>query len=53
MPFVNAWSADDNFVAPQTSSRLDGSQEIALEGLGHLSFVFSGRVLKILLQELS
>ena len=53
VPFVNVWSADDNFVAPQTSSRLDGSQEIALEGLGHLSFVFSGRVLKILLQELS
>jgi len=53
VPFVNVWSADDNFIAPQTSSRLDGSQEIALEGLGHLSFVFSGRVLKILLQELS
>jgi triacylglycerol lipase len=53
VPFINVWSAHDNFVAPQTSSRLEGSQEIALAGLGHLSFGFSGRVLKILLQELS
>ncbi len=52
VPFVNVWSADDNFVAPQTSSRIDGSQEITLAGLGHLSFAFSGRVLKILLREL-
>ncbi len=51
-PFVNIWSAHDNFVAPQTSSRMEGCQEIVLDGLGHLSFVFSPRVLKILLQEL-
>ncbi len=50
--FVNVWSMHDNFVVPQTSSCLEGSQEIVLPRLGHLSFVFSGRVLKILLREL-
>ncbi len=53
IPFVNVWSTHDNFVAPQISSRLEGAQEIVLSGLGHLSFVFSERVLKILLEELS
>ena len=53
VPFVNVRSADDNFIAPQTSSHLGGAQEIALAGLGHLSFVFSRRILKLLLQELS
>jgi len=53
VPFVNVWSMHDNFVAPQTSSRLEGAQEIVLSGLGHLSFVFSERVLTILLKELS
>ncbi len=53
IPFVNVWSTHDNFVAPQISSRLEGAQENVLGGLGHLSFVFSERVLKILLKELS
>jgi triacylglycerol lipase len=52
IPFVNVWSSLDNFVTPQASSRLEGAQEIVLTGLGHLSFVFSGRVFAILLKEL-
>ena len=52
VPFVNIWSASDNFVAPQKSSRMEGCQEVALEGLGHLSFAFSKRALKLLLDEL-
>ena len=52
-PFVNVWSAHDNFVAPQASSRIEGCQEIVLEDLGHLSFAFSPRLLKILLREVA
>ena len=53
VPFVNVWSPHDNFVAPQASSRVEGCQEIVLEDLGHLSFVFSSRLLKILLREIA
>ena len=53
VPFVNVWSAHDNFVAPQASSHIEGCQEIALEGLGHLSFAFSPRILNMLLRELA
>lgn len=53
IPALTVWSAHDNFVAPQTSSRLEGAREITLGGLGHLSFVFSPRIVEILLQELS
>ncbi len=52
IPFVNVWSTHDNFVTPQASSRMEGAREIVLGGLGHLSFVFSERVLTILLKEL-
>jgi triacylglycerol esterase/lipase EstA (alpha/beta hydrolase family) len=52
-PFINVWSAHDNFVAPQASSRMEGCEEIVLENLGHLSFAFSPRVLKILLREVA
>jgi triacylglycerol lipase len=53
VPFVNVWSRHDNFVAPQVSGRMEGGREIVLDGLGHLSFAFSGRVLKLLLGELA
>jgi|SRR5208337_1176696 len=53
VPSVTIWTAQDNFVSPQTSSRLSGAQDIALAGMGHLSFVFSRRVLDIVLKELS
>jgi triacylglycerol lipase len=53
VPFVNVWSAHDNFVAPQTSSYIEGCQEIMEVGLGHLSFAFSVRVEKLLLRELA
>ncbi|MGO9459968.1 MAG: esterase/lipase family protein [Rhodomicrobium sp.] len=52
VPIVTVWSAHDNFVAPQVSGRLEGASEIVLPRLGHLSFVFSRRVLSILLREL-
>jgi triacylglycerol lipase len=52
VPFLNVWSAGDNFVAPQASARMEASQDVPFEGLGHLSIVFSWRVLKLVLSEL-
>jgi triacylglycerol lipase len=52
VPVVTVWSAQDNFIAPQTSSRLCDAQEIVLAGMGHLTFMFSRRVLDIVLKEL-
>jgi triacylglycerol lipase len=51
-PAVTVWTAQDNFIAPQTSSRLSGAQEIVLSGMGHLTFMFSPHVLDIVLKEL-
>ncbi len=53
VPVVTVWTAQDNFIAPQTSSRLSGAKEIVLTGMGHLSFMFSRRVLDIVLGELN
>jgi triacylglycerol lipase len=52
VPVVTVWTAQDNFIAPQTSSRLSGAKEIVLSGMGHLTFMFSPRVLDIVLKEL-
>ena len=52
VPVVTVWTAQDNFIAPQTSSRLSGAQDIILTGMGHLSLMFSPRVLDIVLKEL-
>ncbi len=52
VPTVTIWTAEDNFIAPQTSSRLSGAREVALTGMGHLTFMFSRRVLDIVLNEL-
>jgi triacylglycerol lipase len=51
-PAVTIWTAQDNFIAPQTSSRLTGAQDIILTGKGHLTLVFSRCVLDIVLKEL-
>ncbi len=52
VPTVTIWTAQDNFIAPQTSSCLSGAREIVLTGMGHLTFMFSRRVLDLLLKEL-
>lgn len=41
---VSMYSHDDNFVAPQSSGRLDGAHNIALSGIGHISLPMSGAV---------
>ena len=52
VPVVTVWTAQDNFIAPQTSSRLLGAQEFVLTGMGHLTLMFSPRVLDIVLKAL-
>ncbi|MDJ0943291.1 MAG: alpha/beta fold hydrolase [Kiloniellales bacterium] len=51
VPALSVWSVRDNYVMPQDSSRLAGAREIALPSLGHLSMLFSPKVLEILLEE--
>jgi triacylglycerol lipase len=52
VPVVTVWTAQDNFIAPQTSSRLSGAQEIVLSAMGHLTLLFSRRVFDIVVDEL-
>jgi predicted alpha/beta hydrolase family esterase len=52
VPVMTVWTAQDNFIAPQTSSRLSGAQEFVLSGMGHLTLMFSPRVLDIVLKTL-
>ena len=52
VPTTSVWSARDNLVVPQDSSRLAGANEIVLPALGHLSMAFSPKILAILLREL-
>ncbi len=51
VPALSVWSARDNYVMPQDSSRLEGAREIILPTLGHLSMLFSPKILRILLDE--
>jgi triacylglycerol lipase len=52
VPAVTVWTAQDNYISPQTSSRLSGARDIMLSGTGHLTFMFSPRILEILVKEL-
>jgi triacylglycerol lipase len=51
-PTVSIWAAQDNFIAPQTSSRLAGAGDIMLSGAGHLTFLFSEPVADLVVAEL-
>jgi triacylglycerol lipase len=53
VPTLSIWSATDNFIAPQDSSRLAGAREQIVPALGHLAMLLSPLVLEILLGELA
>ena len=53
VPTLSVWSAVDNFIAPQDSSRLAGARESIVPALGHLAMLLSPLVLDILLKELA
>ena len=50
---VSLWSWHDSMVAPQTSARLDGAENIALPGIGHNALVRDRRVFELVAAELS
>ena len=41
IPWLAIWSTHDNIVAPATSARLEGADELRLEGIGHLAMLDS------------
>ena len=50
---VSLWSWHDSMVAPQTSSRLAGAENIELSGIGHNALLGDRRVFALVADELS
>lgn len=53
VPTLSIWSAGDQIVAPQDSSRLDGAAEIVLPSMGHMTMVSSAAVVELVAAELA
>ena len=53
VPTLCVWSRADNFVAPQINGRIEGASEKMIPALGHMTELFSSRVLDILVSELA
>jgi triacylglycerol lipase len=53
VPALSIWSAADNFISPQDSSRLAGARERMVPALGHLAMLFSPVILAMLIDELA
>ena len=49
---VSIWSRHDNVVAPRESARLEGAENIALEGIGHVALVFSSTTQRLVLEKI-
>jgi pimeloyl-ACP methyl ester carboxylesterase len=47
VPTTSVFSYHDNFVAPQISSELAGATNVPLAGMGHMTLVFSPRVVAL------
>jgi triacylglycerol esterase/lipase EstA (alpha/beta hydrolase family) len=52
VPFTSIYSAHDNLVAPQETSRLPWARNIVVAGRGHIDILAAGEVLAIVLAEL-
>lgn len=51
--FVSLWSWHDSMVAPQTSSRLAGTVNVELDGIGHNALLGDARVFECVARELA
>jgi triacylglycerol esterase/lipase EstA (alpha/beta hydrolase family) len=51
--FVNLWSWHDSMVAPQTSARLAGAENIEVTGIGHNALLGDGRIFDLVTAELA
>ncbi len=49
---VSIWSDFDNMIIPSDNAVLDGAKNIKIENLGHVAFLFSPRVYKIIKENL-
>lgn len=52
LPVTAIYSVHDNFVVPQAAQRLDGAENVALKGVGHLQLLFSREVSQKVLERL-
>lgn len=52
VPVTTIWSAGDEIIAPQDSSRLPGAREIVLPAMGHLAMAFSRTMAELVAAEL-
>jgi triacylglycerol lipase len=53
VPTVCVWSLDDNIISPRRSALLRGARSIPAGDVGHLSMLFSRRLLHVLKEELA
>lgn len=53
IPVTSIYSAQDNFISPHRSSRLEGAANVELRGIGHLTMAFSGALRRALLDALA
>jgi triacylglycerol lipase len=52
VPIVSIYSRHDNFVAPQESCVLTAARMVPLDGVGHLSMLFSREVAGVVVEEI-
>jgi pimeloyl-ACP methyl ester carboxylesterase len=52
-PVTSVYTYHDNIVAPQESSELSGATNVPLGGMGHMTLLFSPRVVEIVARELA
>lgn len=50
-PVTSIWSAHDNLVVPQETSRLEGAKNIVLAGHGHVAILFAPDLLRLVVEE--
>ena len=50
---LTVYCEHDNYVAPAVHLQLPGAQRIVLEGIGHLSLLYSSQVASLLIAELA
>lgn len=48
-PIISIWSRHDNVIVPQESAHLEGAQNVALDGIGHVALAFSRPVQSLVL----
>lgn len=53
VPVLSIWSAGDEVVSPQASSRLEGAREAVLPATGHIAMAFSRPILDLVVADLA